>query len=178
VKRAIKFIKLEQEPDGSWFGRWGVNYVYGTMQVLRGLQSMGMDYHEPCIQHGAEWLRSIQNPDGGWGETCGSYDDATIKGIGPSTPSQTAWAVLGLLAASDTRSDSVARGVAYLLRTQKKDGSWDEPVFTGTGFPRVFYLKYHMYRQYFPLLALTTYAKVLTGSPEVSVLDPTLNAGI
>ena len=178
VKRAIKFIKHEQEPDGSWFGRWGVNYVYGTMQVLRGLQSMGMDYHEPCIQHGAEWLRSIQNPDGGWGETCGSYDDATIKGIGPSTPSQTAWAVLGLLAASDTRSDSVARGVAYLLRTQKKDGSWDEPVFTGTGFPRVFYLKYHMYRQYFPLLALTTYAKVLTGSPEVSVLDPTLNAGI
>lgn len=178
VKRAIKFIKHEQEPDGSWFGRWGVNYVYGTMQVLRGLQSMGMDYHEPCIQHGAEWLRSIQNPDGGWGETCGSYDDPTIKGIGPSTPSQTAWAVLGLLAASDTRSDSVARGVAYLLRTQKKDGSWDEPVFTGTGFPRVFYLKYHMYRQYFPLLALTTYAKVLTGSPEVSVLDPTLNAGI
>jgi len=178
VKRAIKFIKHEQEPDGSWFGRWGVNYVYGTMQVLRGLQAMGMDFHEPCIQHGAEWLRSIQNPDGGWGETCGSYDDATIKGIGPSTPSQTAWAVLGLLAASDTRSDSVARGVAYLLRTQKKDGSWDEPVFTGTGFPRVFYLKYHMYRQYFPLLALTTYAKVLTGSPEVSVLDPTLNAGI
>ena len=103
----------------------------------------------------------LQNPDGGWGETCGSYDNPNIKGIGPSTASQTAWAVLGLMAANDTRSDSVARGIAYLLRTQQKDGSWDEPFFTGTGFPRVFYLKYHMYRQYFPLLALTTYKKVV-----------------
>ena len=161
VKRAIQFIQKEQEPDGSWFGRWGVNYIYGTMQVLRGLEAMGVDHHEPCIQHGAEWLRSIQNPDGGWGETCGSYDDSTVKGIGPSTPSQTAWAILGLLAASDTRSDSVVRGIAYLLKTQKKDGSWEEEFFTGTGFPRVFYLSYHLYRQYFALLALTTYAKVI-----------------
>ena len=160
VKRALKFILREQEPDGSWFGRWGVNYIYGTMQVLRGLEAMGIDNHEPYIQQAAEWLRMFQNPDGGWGETCSSYDDASTKGIGPSTPSQTAWAVLGLLAAGDTRSESVARGVAYLLRSQKKDGSFDELEFTGTGFPRVFYLAYHLYRIYFPLLALTTYTRI------------------
>jgi squalene-hopene/tetraprenyl-beta-curcumene cyclase len=131
------------------------------MLVLRGLEAIGIDHHEPYVQQGAEWLRMVQNPDGGWGETCGSYDDPNQKGIGPSTASQTAWAVLGLMAANDLRSDSVARGVAYLLRTQQKDGSWDEPHYTGTGFPRVFYLKYHMYRQYFPLLALTTYAKMV-----------------
>ena len=164
VKRAIKFIREEQEADGSWFGRWGVNYIYGTMQVLRGLESMGVDHHEPYIQQAAEWLRMVQNADGGWGETCGSYDDPNTKGVGPSTPSQTAWAVMGLLAANDTRSDCVAQGIAYLLRTQKKDGSWDEPHYTGTGFPRVFYLNYHMYRQYFPLIALTTYAKVMAGN--------------
>src|SRR5579871_5413021 len=161
VKKAIEFIKQGQEADGSWFGRWGVNYIYGTMQVLRGLEAIEVDNHEPMVQHAAEWLRSIQNPDGGWGETCGSYDDPATKGIGPSTASQTAWAVLGLLAARDTRSDSVARGIAYLLRTQRSDGSWDEQFYTGTGFPRVFYLMYHLYRQYFPLLALTTYAKVM-----------------
>ena len=116
VKRALEFILREQEPDGSWFGRWGVNYIYGTMQVLRGLEAMGVDLHEPYVQQAAEWLRMFQNPDGGWGETCSSYDDATTKGIGPSTPSQTAWAVLGLLAAGDTRSESVGRGIAYLLR--------------------------------------------------------------
>src|SRR6266851_1408568 len=138
VKKAIRFIRKEQEADGSWFGRWGVNYIYGTALVLRGLEAMGVDYHEPYVQQGAEWLRMVQNPDGGWGETCTSYDDSNTKGMGPSTASQTAWAVLGLLAANDTRSDSVARGVACLLRTQKKDGSWDEPFFTGTGFPRVF----------------------------------------
>ena len=164
VKRAIQFIRDEQESDGSWFGRWGVNYIYGTTFVLRGLEAMGVDHHEPYVQQAAEWLRMVQNPDGGWGESLGSYDDATTKGVGPSTPSQTAWAVMGLLAASDTRSDSVARGVAYLLRTQKKDGSWDEAYYTGTGFPRVFYLAYHLYRQYFPLIALTTYKKVMAGS--------------
>jgi squalene-hopene/tetraprenyl-beta-curcumene cyclase len=161
VKKAIDFIRQEQESDGSWFGRWGVNYIYGTMLVLRGLEAVGVDHHEPYVQQAAEWLRMVQNPDGGWGESCASYDDANQKGIGPSTASQTAWAVLGLMAANDMRSDSVARGVAYLLRTQQKDGSWDEPQHTGTGFPRVFYLKYHMYRQYFPLLALTTYAKMV-----------------
>jgi squalene-hopene/tetraprenyl-beta-curcumene cyclase len=161
VKKAIDFIRKEQETDGSWFGRWGVNYIYGTMLVLRGLEAVGVDHHEPYVQQAAEWLRMVQNPDGGWGESLASYDDANQKGIGPSTASQTAWAVLGLMAANDMRSDSVARGIAYLLRTQLKDGSWDEPQYTGTGFPRVFYLKYHMYRQYFPLLALTTYAKMV-----------------
>jgi squalene-hopene/tetraprenyl-beta-curcumene cyclase len=163
VKKAIKFIRQEQEPDGSWFGRWGVNYVYGTALVLRGLEAIGVDHHEPYVQQGAEWLRMIQNADGGWGETCESYDDPSQRGVGPSTPSQTAWAIMGLLAASDTRSDSVARGIAYLLRTQKKDGSWDEPHTTGTGFPRVFYLVYTLYRDYFPLIALTTYGKVMAG---------------
>ncbi len=161
VKKAMKFIRDEQEPDGSWFGRWGVNYIYGTMLVLRGLQAMGVDYHEPHIQQAAEWLRMVQNPDGGWGESCDSYDDPNTRGVGPSTASQTAWAIMGLLAANDTRSDCVARGVAYLLRTQKKDGSWDEVYHTGTGFPQVFYLKYDMYRLYFPMIALTAYNKVM-----------------
>jgi squalene-hopene/tetraprenyl-beta-curcumene cyclase len=166
VKKAIQFLRDEQEPDGAWFGRWGVNYIYGTMLALRGLEAIGVDHHEPYVQQAAEWLRMVQNADGGWGESCGSYDDANLKGVGESTPSQTAWAIMGLLAANDTRSDCVARGIAYLLRTQKKDGSWDEPLYTGTGFPRVFYLMYHMYRQYFPLIALTTYKKVLAAKAD------------
>ncbi len=166
VKKAIEFIAREQEPDGSWFGRWGVNYIYGTMQVLRGLEAVGVWNHEPYVQQAAEWLRSIQNSDGGWGETCGSYDDPNTKGIGPSTPSQTAWGILGLLAAGDLRSDSVAKGIIYLLRTQRRDGSWDEPQYTGTGFPRVFYLAYHLYRNFFPLLALSTYQKAMQARNE------------
>jgi len=166
IRKAIEFIESEQKADGSWFGRWGVNYIYGTMQVLRGLQAIGVWDHEPYVQQAAEWLRSVQNPDGGWGESCDSYDDPNEKGIGPSTPSQTAWAVLGLLAAGDTQSDSVANGVAYLLRTQKRDGSWDELQYTGTGFPRVFYLAYHLYRSYFPLLALATYGKAMQADEE------------
>ncbi len=159
VEKAIQFILREQESDGSWFGRWGVNYLYGTFLVLRGLEAMGIDNHEPQIQQAAEWVRMVQNSDGGWGETCGSYDYPETRGIGPSTPSQTAWALLGLLAAGDTRSDSVAKGVRWLLEQQKQDGSWDEVEYTGTGFPRVFYLAYHLYRNYFPLIALTTYKR-------------------
>src|SRR5262249_10621012 len=161
VKKALKFLISEQEPDGSWFGRWGVNYIYGTMLVLRGMESMGVDYHEPYVQQAAEWLRMVQNPDGGWGETCESYDNPRMRRLGPSSPWQTAWAIMGLLAANARRSDRVARGVAYLLRTQRKDGSWDEPQTTGTGFPKVFYLIYHMYRQYFPLIALAKYSQVM-----------------
>jgi squalene-hopene/tetraprenyl-beta-curcumene cyclase len=166
VRRAVEFIKREQEPDGSWFGRWGVNYIYGTMLVLRGLEAIGVDHHEPFVQQAVEWLRMMQNPDGGWGERCDSYDNANLKGVGPSTAAQTAWAVMGLLAASDTRSDSLQRGIAYLLKTQRRDGSWDESLYTGTGFPRVFYLMYYMYRQYFPLLALTVYAKASAAPQE------------
>jgi squalene-hopene/tetraprenyl-beta-curcumene cyclase len=161
VKKAIEFVRREQEPDGSWFGRWGVNYIYGTALVLRGLEAIGADRNDPMIQQAAEWLRMVQNPDGGWGETAGSYDDPNLRGQGDSTASQTAWAIMGLLAAGDTRSECVANGIAYLLKTQKKDGSWDEAFYTGTGFPRVFYLMYHLYRQYFPLIALTTYGKVM-----------------
>jgi len=170
VEKAVRFILKEQESDGSWFGRWGVNYLYGTFLVLRGLEAMGMWNHEPAIQQAAEWIRMVQNADGGWGETCGTYDDPNQRGIGPSTPSQTAWALLGLLAAGDTRSDSVAKGVRWLIERQHEDGSWDELVpgrngesyYTGTGFPRVFYLGYHLYKQYFPLLALTTYERAMT----------------
>ena len=170
VEKAIQFILSEQQPDGSWFGRWGVNYLYGTFLVLRGLEAMGMWNHEPEIQQAAEWIRMVQNSDGGWGESCMSYDDPNTRGIGPSTPSQTAWAIMGLLAAGDDRSDSVAKGVRWLLERQQSDGAWDESVgqgatrqaiYTGTGFPRVFYLAYHMYRNYFPLLALTTYKRAM-----------------
>ena len=170
VQKAIQFILSEQEPDGSWFGRWGVNYIYGTFLVLRGLEAIGFDPLEPQVQQAAEWVRMVQNPDGGWGETCGSYDDPNLRGSGVSTPSQTAWALLALLAAGDDRSDSIAKGIRWLLTHQRPDGNWDESmgagptrqnIITGTGFPRVFYLSYDMYRLYFPLLALTTYKKAM-----------------
>ena len=177
VEKAIKFIYSEQEPDGSWFGRWGVNYLYGTFLVLRGLEAIGVWNHEPQIQQAAEWIRSVQNADGGWGETCGSYDDPVTRGVGPSTPSQTAWAILGLLAAGDDRSDSLAKGIKWLLSHQIVDeqgrGHWDEStgegstrqaIITGTGFPRVFYLAYTLYRDYFPLLALTTYKRAMSAA--------------
>ena len=159
VRRALEFLRKEQEPDGSWFGRWGVNYIYGTMCVLRGLEAIGVDNHEPMVQQAAEWIRSMQNADGGWGESLESYDNPTLKGVGESTASQTAWAVIALLAAGDSRSESVTRGIAFLLKTQREDGSWFEEPYTGTGFPRVFYLKYTYYYQYFPLMALTKFAK-------------------
>jgi squalene-hopene/tetraprenyl-beta-curcumene cyclase len=171
VDKAVKFIFSQQEPDGSWFGRWGVNYVYGTFLVLRGLAAIGVGSGEPRIQRAAQWIRSAQNSDGGWGETCGTYDDPSTRGRGPSTPSQTAWAVLGLLAAGDDRSDSVARGVRWLLARQRADGGWDEStgagpgrqaLYTAAGFPRVFYLAYHLYRQYFPLVALAGYRRSIS----------------
>ena len=169
VDAAVKFVLKEQEPDGSWFGRWGVNYLYGTFLVLRGLEAIGMWNHEPAIQQSVEWVRSVQNSDGGWGESCGTYDDPSTRGVGPSTPSQTAWGLLALLAGGDTRSDSVAKGVRWLVEHQEADGGWSELVparngesyYTGTGFPRVFYLGYHLYKLYFPLLALTTYDKAM-----------------
>jgi squalene-hopene/tetraprenyl-beta-curcumene cyclase len=175
IERAIKFIYSEQEPDGSWFGRWGVNYLYGTFLVLRGLESIGVWNHEPEIQQAAEWIRMVQNADGGWGESCRSYDEPNSRGIGVSTPSQTAWGILGLLSAGDTRSDSVAKGVRWLLDRQTATGSWDEStgegpqrqaLYTGTGFPRVFYLAYHQYRDYFPLLALTNYKRAMEREAE------------
>ncbi len=158
IGRAIKFLKEQQEHDGAWYGRWGVNYIYGTSQVLRGLRAIGLDMDEPWIQRGRDWLEACQNEDGGWGESVASYDDPSLRGKGTSTPSQSAWAVLGLCAFPSLNRASVDRGVNYLTATQNPDGSWSETLITGTGFPRVFYLKYDMYRNNWPLMALARYA--------------------
>ena len=158
IDRATLYLRETQESDGAWYGRWGVNYIYGTSQVLRGLRAVGLDMNEPWIQRGREWLESCQNEDGGWGETLASYDDASLRGKGVSTPSQSAWALLGLCAFQEVNRSSVERGVHYLVSSQNPDGSWSETLITGTGFPRVFYLKYDMYRNNWPLMALARYA--------------------
>ena len=137
--------------------------MYGTWQVLRGLRAIGVDMKQDWLIRAREWLESCQNEDGGWGETCASYDDPMLKGKGPSTASQTAWAVMGLCAAGAVHSKSVQRGIDFLVTRQNRDGSWTEPETTGTGFPKVFYLKYDMYRNNFPLLALATYENYRTG---------------
>ncbi len=157
VQRAITHLQTTQEDDGSWYGRWGVNYIYGTWQVLRGLRSIGLDMRADWIQRGRDWLESCQNDDGGWGETVATYEDPLLKGQGPSTASQTAWAVMGLIACGDLSRSCIQRGLEYLVRTQNQDGSWTEPWTTGTGFPRVFYLRYDMYRNNWPLLAMASY---------------------
>lgn len=165
LDQAIDYLIKEQESDGSWFGRWGVNYVYGTSGALSALGVMAPKTHSAAIEKGAKWLVSCQNSDGGWGETCQSYKDASLKGKGISTASQTAWGLIGLLAASQatgyTAIEAIEKGVNYLVTTQKSDGTWYESDFTGTGFPGHFYLKYHYYQQYFPLLALSRYQKQL-----------------
>jgi squalene-hopene/tetraprenyl-beta-curcumene cyclase len=158
VRRGVEWLVKNQEADGSWYGRWGVAYIYGTCFALRGLAAAGENDREAHVLRGGEWLRSIQNADGGWGESCASYDNGTFT-PGDSTPSQTAWAILGLIAGGDANSLSVQHGIEYLLETQNVDGSWDEELATGTGFPKVFYLNYHLYKDYFPLLALSAYVK-------------------
>lgn len=158
VEPAVALLRTLQEVDGCWYGRWGVNYIYGTWQVLRGLEAIGADMSEAWVQRGATWLRQHQNDDGGWGETCESYERPSLRGQGPSTASQTAWALMGVMSAGDYDSEAVRNGIQYLLRTQRNDGSWDESWWTGTGFPRVFYLKYHYYAIYFPLYALGMYS--------------------
>src|SRR5580765_4292272 len=161
IQRGIQFVREQQEADGSWYGRWGVNYIYGTWQVLRGMRALNIDMNQPWLLKARDWLESVQHPDGGWGETCGTYENPSTKGIGPSTASQTAWAIMGICACGDLDRPSVQRGLRYLLRSQKPDGSWDEDEITGTGFPRVFYLKYDMYRNSWPLLALANYRNLL-----------------
>lgn len=155
VDRAIRYIRRTQEADGSWFGRWGVNYIYGTWQVLVGLARAGIPHDDPAVRRGVAWLLAHQQSSGGWGESIASYTDPAQRGKGPATASQTAWALLGLIAAHQAAHPAVRRGIQYLLDTQQPDGSWDEPEFTGTGFPLVFYLRYHLYPVYFPLLALS-----------------------
>ncbi len=159
VARGVAYLQREQEADGSWYGRWGVNYLYGTGFVLRAAQVLDMAMMH-WVQRGASWLRSVQNVDGGFGETCASYDDPVQKGQGPSTPSQTAWALIGLLGDRAREDDpAVELALEYLLDSQNSSGSWDETATTGTGFPRVFYLKYHLYRHAFPLAALGRYVR-------------------
>ncbi|MEO0985952.1 MAG: squalene--hopene cyclase [Cyanobacteria bacterium J06639_14] len=161
LAQGLNYLIHEQEADGSWFGRWGVNYLYGTSGALSALSFLSPEQHQGAIERGIAWLVSCQNANGGWGETCRSYNDPRLKGQGPSTPSQTAWALLGLLDAAfclnAAAASALKRGIQYLLTTQNPDGTWDETEYTGTGFPQHFYLRYHLYRQHFPLMALGRY---------------------
>ena len=165
MRAALAYLEREQESDGSWFGRWGVNYVYGTWSALCALNAAGLVADAPMMIKGADWLIRIQNPDGGWGEGCDSYK-LDYKGYeaAPSASSQTAWALLGLMAAGRTDHPAVARGVAWLAATQGEDGVWPEDSYTGGGFPRVFYLRYHGYAKIFPLWALARYRNLTRGN--------------
>jgi squalene-hopene/tetraprenyl-beta-curcumene cyclase len=164
VRRGLRYLRRAQRADGSWFGRWGVNHVYGTGGALPALQAAGVRMSQPHVRRAVYWLAGHQNEDGGWGETCGSYADAAQIGRGLSTASQTAWGLLGLLSADSAgdhaAAEAVERGVRYLVESQEEDGQWEEPQFTGTGFPGDFYIKYHLYRNYFPLMALGRYRSV------------------
>jgi squalene-hopene/tetraprenyl-beta-curcumene cyclase len=164
VQRAIAFIRSHQDDDGSWWGRWGVNYVYGTWQILTGLKAVGEDMTQPYVLRAANWLKSVQKLDGSFGESADSYEDKSLKGKGASTASQTAWGAMGLMAALGADDPAVGRAIDWLVEHQGADGNWEEHEYTGTGFPKVFYLKYHLYRLYFPLTALARYKRMTTAS--------------
>ncbi|MDA1215877.1 MAG: squalene--hopene cyclase, partial [Chloroflexi bacterium] len=189
VRRALDYVKAEQEKDGCWFGRWGVNYVYGTGAVLPALQAVGEDMSQPYVRRAVEWLAAHQNKDGGWGESCASYVIPSLRGQGDSTASQTSWALIALLAAGEADHPATQRGIAYLTSAQREDGTWDEPQFTGCGFPgygvgdqpdqyrnagdptwqgeelgAAFMINYHLYRNYFPLWAMGRYQKTVLAS--------------
>ncbi|MBI1886262.1 MAG: squalene--hopene cyclase [Chloroflexi bacterium] len=165
LRRALAYLRREQEADGAWWGRWGVNYIYGTGAVLPALEAVGEDMSQPYVRAAVRWLLRRQNEDGGWGESCDSYADPALRGQGPSTASQTAWALLALLSAASPNGDgimeAVTRGVAYLVERQEEDGQWEEPHFTATGFPRDFMIKYHLYRNYWPLMAVGRFRRLL-----------------
>ena len=157
ARRGIDFLRRAQREDGSWYGRWGANHIYGTWSVLRGLRAIGEDLSRDYVRRAFGWLEAKQNPDGGWGESMASYHNPELAGVGDSIPSQTAWALLGLFAAGQVSGPAVERGIRYLLETQQPDGAWEDAFWNGTGFPRVFFLKYHLYAKYFPLWALGVY---------------------
>jgi len=157
MRRAVAFLRREQEAEGSWFGRWGTNYIYGTWSVLCALNAAGVPREDPAICRAVAWLLSAQREDGGWGEDEETYNTAPHGRYKESTPSHTAWALLGLMAAGESDQPAVARGIEYLMATQRPDGEWAELPYNAVGFPRVFYLRYHGYRLYFPLLALARY---------------------
>ncbi|MDO8490653.1 MAG: squalene--hopene cyclase [Dehalococcoidia bacterium] len=163
MSKALSYLQRSEEPDGAWYGRWGVNYVYGTGLALSSLAAAGQDLKQESMRKAVDWLVSHQNQDGGWGETCHTYDDPGCRGTGPSTASQTAWALLGLAAAGEGARPAVERGVRFLLTAQQADGSWAEDAYTGTGFPGAFYLRYDLYRMYFPLMALARCRRSLKG---------------
>jgi squalene-hopene/tetraprenyl-beta-curcumene cyclase len=163
LAEALRYLEERQEQDGAWWGRWGVNYIYGIGAVLPALRACGVPCEHRMMRRAVEWLRRHQLPDGGWGESSHTYDDPATRASGPSTPSQTAWALLGLLAAGLHDDPATRAGVGYLLERQRPDGSWDEPQFTGTGFPRAFMINYHLYRHYFPVMALGRYVHASRG---------------
>jgi squalene-hopene/tetraprenyl-beta-curcumene cyclase len=163
VRRGVVWLLKAQEADGSWFGRWGANYIYGTGAAVPALIAAGVKPSKPVIRRAVAWLESHQNADGGWGEDLRSYTDPAQAGRGTSTASQTAWALLALLAAGEEHGDAVERGIGWLARTQRADGSWDEPQYTGTGFPGDFYINYHLYRLAFPVSALGRAVRALSG---------------
>jgi squalene-hopene/tetraprenyl-beta-curcumene cyclase len=169
IQRGLKFLMKDQCKDGSWFGRWGVNFVYGTSGVLRALETVSLTAQDYC-QRAVAWLRTVQKADGSFGESLRSYDMPSTKGQGPSTASQTAWGLIGLLASSETNDPAISKAVSYLVHQQNEDGSWSEPDFTGTGFPGVFYLKYHLYRNSFPVYALARYANQSRNAEEYLAL--------
>ena len=164
IALAIDYLKREQEPDGSWFGRWGANYIYGTWSALAGLKGAGEDMSQPYIRRAADWLKARQQDDGGWGEGLESYEDWGAGFARTSTPSQTAWALLGLMAADEAESEAVANGVRWLEDAPRDGARWEERHFTGTGFPKVFYLKYHGYAAFFPLWALARYQSLMASN--------------